>query len=172
MAHVRYQVDGVPQDGRAHAWFPQPGLTPAGFSSVRRFISGWPGTVRVPTTKAGVPGVTHSCVGLDSNYNASGTLSLSPDYVPPSAVAPDWFAPQVWLSEINELPTAPSSSGMGIRRLPARVAVEVPPVTPLGTWGPLGPSQVAMGGRKVGGRRSMIWPRVITRWPNLGGEYT
>lgn len=148
-----------------------PPLSPAGFSSIRRFITGWAGTVQVPTTKAGVPGVTKSCIGLDSNYNASGTLSVSPHYVPPSATAPDWFAPQVWLSTINELPTAPSASGMGIRRLPARAAVSVPPVTPIGQVGPLGPSKVAMGGRKVGGRRSMRWPRVVTRWPNLRGDY-
>lgn len=155
MARVRYQVDGVPQDGSAHAFFPVPSLTPAGQFSLRWTISGSPGTARVPSPRPA----------------GSFRASPSPQWAGPSDVAPDWFAPQLWVNFINELPVGPSAAGSGVRYLPGRVAQPVDPVVPLGTLGPLGPSQVVMGGRKVGGRRSMHWPRVLTRWPNLAGEY-
>lgn len=155
MATVRYQVDQVPQNAWAHAFFPTPTLSPAGQFSLRRFISGAPGTARVTSPR---PAGAYS-------------LSPSPAWRDPSHSAPDWFAPQLWLNDIRELPVGPTASGRGVCYLPHRVAETVPPVVPQGTLGPLGPSAVVMGGRKVGGRRSMHWPRVIPRWPNLSGRY-
>lgn len=142
MATVRYRVHGVP-DQWVDAFFPMPTLTPAGATSVSRFTYGAPGTYAVP---------------LSDNHNASGTLSSNPAWAPPSHVAPDYFLPQLYVNDIREL-------GPTVRYLPQRVAPIVPPVTPIGAHGPLGPSDVAMGGRKVGGLRSMFWPRARLRWP-------
>jgi hypothetical protein len=153
MATVRYQVDGVPETAWAHAFFPMPGLTPAASSSIRRFIQGYPGTERIPSPRpAGA-------------YRASP----SPQFQGPSDVAPDWFAPQLWSHDIRELPVGPTHAGTGINYLPHRKAFPVDPIVPQGTLGPLGPSQVAMTGRKVGGRRSMHWLRSVISWPSLGG---
>jgi hypothetical protein len=80
-------------------------------------------------------------------------------------VAPDWFCPQVAVQDIRRL-------GPPVSYMPHRAAQLVPPVVPVGKLGPLGPSPVVMRGRKVGGRRSMHWPRVIPRWPNLRGSYS
>lgn len=157
MASVRYQVDGVHQDSWAHAWFPTPPLSPAGTSSVRYMIHGSPGTERVPSPSP--------------RFDRTASHLAGGPYRNGSDVAPDWFAPQVWFTEIKDMPVGPSSSGLGIRYLPKRVAVEVPPVVPVNAqWGPNGPSPIAMSGRKIGGRRSMHWPRSLIRWPNLRGE--
>lgn len=157
MAHVAYQVDGVPQTEWAHAFFPTPGLTPAGATSLTRFVSGLAGTERIPSPKPA----------------GAFRASSSRQYHAPSEVAPDWFAPQIWTDYYTiHAQIAPTSGGSGVKYMPHRVAQQVPPVVPQGTLGALGPSQVAMGGRKVGGRRSMHWPRLLPRWPNLAGEYT
>jgi hypothetical protein len=155
MATVRYQVDDVPHNEWAHAFFPTPGLTPAGQFSLRRMIHGFPGTRPVPSPRPA----------------GSATLSTSSAWKPPSSVAPDTLSPQLWWDDIAELHVAPSHAGSGIRYMPHVVAVEVPPVVPIGALGPLGPARVAMTGRKVGGRRAMKWPRSIIRWPNLAGKY-
>lgn len=156
MAEVRYQVDEVPESAWAHAFFPMPSLTPAAQTSVSRFTTGYPGTVRVTSPRpAGA-------------YRAS----QSPDWHGPSDVAPDWFAPQLWLNEISQLRPGATPAGGGISYMPKPVAQEVPPVIPVNaSYGPDGPPPVAMTGRKVGGRRSMWWPRSIIRWPDLGGNY-
>lgn len=148
MATVRYQVDGVPAKWIS-AWMITPGLTPAGRFSIRRFIKGAPGTMPISSPKP--PGAFR--------------LSPSTRYSPPSEVAPDYFLPQLYVNEIAGL-----RPGCGVSYLPKPVAAVVPPVTPLGTLGPQGPSRVAMGGRKVGGRRSMSWPRAVIRWPSLTGR--
>jgi len=155
MATVRYQVDDVPTGEWAHAFFPTPGLTPHGQTSLRRMIHGYAGTRPVPSPRPA----------------GSATLSSNAAWKPPSSVAPDSFNPQLWWNDINELPIGPSNSGRGINYMPHRVAVQVDPVVPIGTYGPLGPSNIAMTGRKVGGRRAMKWPRSLVRWPNLSGSY-
>jgi hypothetical protein len=149
MAQVRYQVDGVPAYAIA-AFMPAPGTTPAGRFSIRRFIHGAPGTMPVRSPKP------------------AGAFRLSPSrqYSPPSEVAPDYFLPQLYVNEIAELPI-----GGGVSYLPKPVAAKVPPVVPQGALGPQGPARVAQSGRKVGGRRSMHWPRTIVRWPDLAGKY-
>lgn len=147
MATVRYTVEGVPPSW-ADAWFPMPTLSPAGSSSVSWSIYGAWGTEEVP---------------VSSNHTASGTLSRSPEWRPPSSVAPDWFRPQVAVQDIRRL-------GPPVRWMPSRVAQLVPPVEPQGKLGQLGPSAVVMRGRKIGGRRSMHWPRVFPFWPNLRGQ--
>lgn len=157
MPTVRYQVEEVHPSGWAAAWFPSPGLTPAGQTSVRRFIHGYPGTARVTSP---------SPAGAFS-------ASSSPAWRSPSSVAPDWIAPQLWWQDIawKGGNVGPSSSGGGVSYMPRPVAQVVPPVVPIGTLGPQGPSPIAMTGRKVGGRRAMHWPRVVIRWPDLSGRY-
>ena len=150
MATVRYQVDGVPAYA-IHAFMPTPGLSPAGSSSITRFTHGAPGTMPVPSPKPA----------------GAFRLSCSPQYSPPSEVAPDYFLPQLYFNEIAELRLAG-----GVSYLPPPVAHEVAPVTPQGAHGPQGPAKVAMAGRKVGGRRSMHWPRAIISWPDLAGRST
>lgn len=147
MARVRYRVDGVP-DAWRDAWFPTPGLTPAGATSVARFTHGAPGTVPVHTPRPA----------------GSFSLSRSPEWLPPSAVAPDATLFNEYVNFIDEFVIAG-----GVSYMPRQVAALVPPVGDIGNRGELGPSRVAMGGRKVGGRRSMHWPRVVTRWPGLRG---
>lgn len=156
MPVVRYQVDEVPANAWAEAFFPTPGLTPAGQFSLRRMITGFPGTVRVTSPRpAGA-------------YRASS----SPEWQSPSDVAPNWFAPQLWLDSYTQYAhIGATPSGGGVSYMPKQVAAPVEPVVPQGTLGPLGPSKVAMGGRKIGGRRAMHWPRVVPRWPNLNGDY-
>lgn len=149
MSTVRYKVDGVPAQ-YADAWMPMPTLSPAGATSVSWTIHASWGTEEVP---------------VSPNHKASGTLSDSPPWKDQSAVAPDWFLPQVAVQDIRLL-------GPPVRYMPGQIAQLVPPVTPLGTMGPQGPSAVVMRGRKIGGRRSMHWPRVVPRWPNLRGQYT
>ena len=143
MATVRYAVEGVPPQW-LDAWLPMPTLTPAAATSVSRFTRGAPGTLRVPSPRPA----------------GSQTMSSSPEWAPPSAVAPDWFLPQLWTNDIREL-------GPTVRYLPARVAPLVPPVEPIGALGPQGPSPVAMNGRKIGGLRAMFWPRTRVTWPRL-----
>jgi hypothetical protein len=146
VATVRYRVDGVPTQW-ADAFMPMPTLSPAGATSVRWTISAAWGTEAVP---------------VSPNHTASGTLSRSAAWAPPSAVAPDYFCPQVAVQDIRRL-------GPPVHYMPHSLAMLVDPVVPIGRLGPLGPSAVVMRGRKVGGRRSMHWPRVIPRWPGLGG---
>ena len=147
MPVVRYAVDGVPPQW-AEAFMPMPTLSPAGATSESWSIYGAWGTEEVPESP---------------NHTASGTLSRSPEWRPPSSVAPDYFLPQVAVQDIRRL-------GPPVHYLPLRAATLVEPVTPQGTLGPLGPSAVHMRGRKIGGRRSMHWPRVVPRWPNLRGQ--
>lgn len=143
MATVRYVVRDVPPQW-LDAWLPMPTLSPAGATSVSRFTFGAPGTEPVPSPRP----------------RGSMTLSSSPAWSPPSSVAPDWFLPQLYVNDIRAL-------GPTVRYLPQRVAPLVPPVESIGAVGPQGPSQVAMNGRKVGGLRSMFWPRRRIVWPPL-----
>lgn len=147
MATVRYKVEDVPSNW-ADAFMPMPTLTPAGSSSVSWTISASWGTEDVPLTPP----------------NRPGSLSRNKDWKPGSAVAPDFFRPQVAVQDITRL-------GPPVHYMPLKLAQLVDPVTPIGQRGPLGPSAVVMRGRKVGGRRSMFWPRVTARWPNLRGGY-
>lgn len=147
MSTVRYRVDGVPAKW-ADAFMPMPTLSPAGATSVSWSISAAWGTEDVPIGPS----------------NRTGTLSSNPAWKPGSAVAPDLIRPDIAVQDIRRL-------GPPVRWMPLPAAVLVPPVTPQGVQGPLGPSAVAMRGRKVGGRRSMHWPRVVPRWPNLRGGY-
>ena len=154
MSTVRYQVDEVTEDQHAHAFFPVPGITPAAQSSISRFVHGYPGTMRVASPRpAGA-------------YRASP----SSQWHPPSEVAPDWFAPQLWWNDIAELPVGPTASGRGVRFRPGPLTALIPvPVVDQSVAA--GPPPIAMRGRKIGGRRSMHWPRTLIRWPNLKGEY-
>ncbi len=161
MATVRYQVDGVPQTGWAHAWFPTPPLSPAGAFSLSRFIHGYPGTMRVASPK---PAGSH-------------TMSDSAEWMPwgSAEVGPDFFAPQLYWTDIAEQTVGATNAGNGVGYMPHRVAVDVEPMVPQGVIGIIPgrnrPAEVAMGGRKVGGVRSMHWPRSFIRWPSLSGEY-
>ncbi len=146
MSTVRYRVDDVPTQW-ADAFMPMPTLSPAGATSVSWTISAAWGTEDVP---------------VPANHTASGTLSNSPEWLPPSAVAPDYFRPDIAVQDITRL-------GPPVHYMPLRVAQLVDPVVPVGSHGPQGPSAIVMRGRKVGGRRSMHWPRVVPRWPGLGG---
>ena len=156
MATVRYQVDQVPQNEWASAFFPPPCLSPAGQFSIGRMIHGFPGTWRIQAPDAA----------------GSQTLSKNPDWAPwsDSRVSPNWFAPQLWWNDVAELGGGGSSAGNKLAYLPRRRAQVVPPFIPQGERGIQGPGPVAMGGRKIGGRRSMHWLRSIPRWPNLAGE--
>jgi hypothetical protein len=147
MSTVRYRVDGVPSQW-ADAWMPMPTQTPAGATSVSWTISASWGTEDVPLPS-----------------NRPGTLSGNPAWKPGSAVAPDLIRPDIAVQDIRRL-------GPPVRYMPGQVAQLVPPVVPIGKLGPLGPSAVVMKGRKIGGRRSMHWPRVVPRWPNLRGGYS
>lgn len=149
MATVRYKVDDVPGNW-ADAWMPMPTLSPAGATSVSWTISASWGTEEVP---------------VSPNFKASGTLSNSSAWHDQSSVAPNWIRPDIAVQDIRQL-------GPPVHYMPLPVAMLVPPVEALGTLGPQGPSRVAMRGRKIGGRRSMFWPRVVPRWPNLRGQYT
>lgn len=156
MATVRYQVDEVPESAWAEAWFPMPTPSPAAAQNQRWYnIRSTLGAERQPSPRPA----------------GAFSMSPSPAWMPPSSVAPDWFAPQISYVGIRDKQVGPTAAGTGIGYMPHPVAETVPPVVPLGTYGPLGPSQVAMGGRKIGGRRSMHWPRSIVRWPNLRGDY-
>jgi hypothetical protein len=147
MPQVRYRVDDVPPQW-ADAFMPMPTLSPAGATSVSWSIHAAWGTEQVP---------------VSPNHKASGTLSKSPEWKDPSAVAPDYFCPDVVVQDIRLL-------GPPVHYLPLPAAMLVPPVEPLGTMGPQGPPAVVMRGRKIGGRRSMHWPRVVPRWPGLNGQ--
>lgn len=140
MATVRYTVTGVPEQW-VDAFMPMPTLTATAATSVSRFTYGAPGTEPVPSPRPA----------------GSGTLSNNPAWAPPSSVAPTTFNPTLYVNDIREL-------GPQVRYLPARVASLVPAVGEIG-----GVSDVAMNGRKVGGRRSMFWPRPNTVWPNVNG---
>lgn len=146
MPTVRYRVDDVPPQW-ADAWMPMPTLSPAGATSVSHTISAAWGTEEIP---------------VSPNHTASGAMSTSPEWKPGSAVAPDYFCPDVAVQDITTL-------GPPVQYLPQPFAQLVDPVQPIGTLGPLGPSAVVMRGRKIGGRRSMQWPRVVPRWPSLSG---
>lgn len=159
MPVVRYQVDDVHADAWAHAFFPTPGLTPAGQSSLQYTIHGYPGTMQVDS-----PSPRFDWVGRHLG-GRSGVPGVG--YLNGSDVAPNWIAPQIWWNDIANI----REPGLKLHRLPFKEAQLVGPVTPLGTVGPLGPSRVAMGGRKIGGRRGMKWPRPFIRWPNLKGQY-
>jgi hypothetical protein len=145
MATVRYRVDGVPA-AYAQAWMPMPTLTPAGATSVRWTISAAWGTEPVHSPPP----------------QGRGTLSASPLWRPPSSVAPDHIRPDIAVQDIRRL-------GPPVSYMPHTMAQLVDPVTPIGERGPLGPSAVVQRGRKIGGRRSMHWPRVFPFWPNLRG---
>jgi hypothetical protein len=145
MATVRYRVDDVPAVW-ADAFMPMPTLTPAGATSVSWTISASWGTEAVPSPAPA----------------GRGTLTCSPAWLPPSAVAPDYFLPDVAVQDITRL-------GPPVRWMPLPFAQLADPATPIGSHGPQGPSAVVMRGRKVGGRRSMWWPRAVPRWPNLTG---
>ena len=147
MPTVRYRVDDVPPQW-ADAFTPMPTLSPAGATSVSHTIRAAWGTEDVP---------------VSPNHTASGTLSDSADWKPGSAVAPDYFLPDVAVQDITGL-------GPPVQYLPLPFAMLVDPVQPIGTLGPLGPSAVVMRGRKIGGRRSMHWPRVVPSWPGLNGK--
>lgn len=142
MAVVRYRVDGVPE-AWADAFFITPGLTPAGRFSTRWSIQAAWGTESVPSPAPA----------------GRGTLTNSPEWRPPSSVAPDAFLPQVAVQDIRDFKPA----GGTVKWYPSRYAT--PPV-PVGRIN-YPPPPVKMRGRKVGGRRSMHWPRTITRWPGL-----
>jgi len=146
MATVRYTVEGVPPQW-ADAFMPMPTLTPAGATSVSHTIWAAWGTEEVPLPP-----------------NRPGTLSTNPAYKSGSDVAPDWFRPDVAVQDIRRL-------GPPVRWMPLPVAELVPPVVPINQLGPQGNPAVVMRGRKVGGRRSMFWPRVVSRFPNLKGQY-
>jgi len=146
MSTVRYRVDDVPAQW-ADAFMPMPTLSPAGATSVSWTVKAAWGTEEVP---------------VSANHTAAGTLSRSDDWKPGSAVAPDHILPDVAVQDITAL-------GPPVQYLPLPAAMLVPPVTPVGTLGPLGPSAVVMRGRKIGGRRSMHWPKVVPFWPNLRG---
>lgn len=148
MSTVRYRVDDVPAQW-ADAWMPMPTLTPAGATSVSWTISASWGTEEVP---------------VSPNHKASGTVSKSPEWHDPSSVAPNWFRPDIAVQDIRRL-------GPPVHYMPLTVAQLVPPITPVGALGPEGPAPVVQRGRKIGGRRSMHWPRVVPRWPNLRGGY-
>lgn len=147
MSTVRYVVEGVPAQW-ADAFMPMPTLTPAGATSVSWTIYGAWGTEEVPLEPV----------------NRVGTLSRNPANKVGSDVAPDSFRPDVAVQDITRL-------GPPVRWMPLPVAQLVDPVTPINQLGPLGNPAVVMRGRKVGGRRSMFWPRVVPRWPNLQGRY-
>jgi hypothetical protein len=147
MSTVRYRVDDIPPQW-ADAFLPMPTLTPAAATSVSWTIHASWGTEAVP---------------VSPNHTASGSLSRSPDWLPPSAVAPDYILPDVVVQDIRLL-------GPPVHYMPMPFAQLVDPVQPIGTLNDLGPSAVVMRGRKIGGRRAMHWPRVVTRWPGLGGS--
>ncbi|HLI23583.1 MAG TPA: hypothetical protein VKU91_01405 [Acidimicrobiales bacterium] len=151
MPSVRYQVSELPQTGWANAWLPMPSLTPGAQFSLRDRISGHPGTVQVHSPRPA----------------GAYAASTSPEWQGPSAVAPNWFAPQLWVDRIDGLPVAPTNAGSGVKYLPLEEAMPAVPAAPID-----GTPPVAMRGRKIGGRRSMHWPRNIIRWPNLNGQYT
>lgn len=148
MATVRYRVDGVPP-GWIDAFTPRPTLTPAGTFSIRHTISASWGTEDIPSPRPA----------------GSARLSSSPRWHPPSDVAPDYFRPDVAVVDIRQMGGGGANAGR-IRFQPRRAAVA--PI-PVGTIN-YPPAPVAMRGRKIGGRRSMHWPRVITRWPGLDGR--
>lgn len=143
MATVRYQVDGVPA-GWADAFFPMPTLTATATTSLRHTIAGAPGTEPVPSPRP----------------RWSGRLSSSSQWAPPSEVAPDYFRPQLYVNDIRGL-------GPPVRYMPGAVQGIPPAVGYIDGHSEFGPAEVAMRGRKVGGRRSMKWPRTIIRWPDL-----
>jgi hypothetical protein len=146
MATVRYAVEGVPAQWN-DAWLPMPTLSPAGATSVSRFTFGAPGTEPVPSPRPA----------------GSMAQSTSREWAPPSAVAPTYFCPQLYINDIREL-------GPQVHYMPKRVAPLVPPVgNEIGPLGGLGPSPVAMNGRKTGGLRAMFWPRSRVSFPPLGG---
>ena len=140
MATVRYTVTGVPER-YMHAWCPTAGLTPAGQTHGDTLIYGSPGTTRVPSPRPRFDKVAREMAG-DGFQNGSD-------------VAPDWFAPQVWFTDIRN--RGPLASAGGVHYMPGREAPVPPAIRPEG-----GVSGVAMNGRKVG--KVMKWPRVITRW--------
>lgn len=140
MAVVRYRVDGVPAQYQ-DAWFPMPTLSPAGATSVSRFTFGAPGTEPVPSPRPA----------------GSGTVSDSREWAPPSAVAPTTFNPQLYINDIRQL-------GPPVHYMPGLVAQLVPPVGEVG-----GVSDVAMNGRRAGGKRAMFWKRNSVQWPNILG---
>lgn len=88
----------------AHAFFPTPGLSPAGATSIQRFTWGAPGTLRVPSPKP----------------RWSGRQSTSRAYQSPSDVAPDWFLPQLYVNDITQLRPP-------VRYMPADVIKAMPP---------------------------------------------
>lgn len=146
MAEVRYQVDGLPAGCNAHAFLPMPGLTPAGSSHGLVEVFGAPGTEPVP-----------SPAPATRPHQTRNQLERTP-----SDVAPDFFLPQLGLASTRNMGPGRSIAPGGIHYLPNDSRIPVPVGSILDQ-----PSPVKMGGRKVGGRDSMIWPRTITRWPDL-----
>jgi hypothetical protein len=137
---VRYQVDGLAGLGaNAHAFMPSPGLTPAGSSHGEVDVWGAPGTLPVPAPHPAT----------------SPHLSRSRWLRTPSDVAPDYFTPQIYVAGMRNM-RPPVHYMPNHSRIP----------TPTGSI-TTQPAPVLARGRKIGGRFSMIWPRTITRWPNL-----
>lgn len=140
MATVRYQVEQLAGLGaNAHAFMPTPGLTPAGSSHGEVDVFGAWGTMPVAAPHPAT----------------SPHLSRSPLLRTPSDVAPDYMLPQIGVAGTRNMRPP-------VRYLPNDSRIPAP----AGSITDQGP-EVRMRGRKVGGRLSQIWPRTITRWPNL-----
>lgn len=146
MTQARYQVE---QLGRgAQAWFPTMGTTPMASTHGSIEVHGSPGTSRVVSPKPA----------------GSGNVSGSKAWKSPSDVAPDWFAPQLYVTDIR--PSSLPRIAGGVRYFPNDS--EIP--HPTQDWRRV--AKEAMKGRKVGGQRAMKWPRPNIRWPNLMGQYS
>lgn len=139
MAQVRYRVDQLPAGENAHAFLPMPGLSAAGSSHGEVDVFGAWGTMPVPSPHPAT----------------SPHLSRSPLLRTPSDVAPDYFCPQIGIAGTRNMRPP-------VRYLPNHSRIPAPAGAIADQ-----PSPVLMRGRKIGTRWSMIWPRVVTRWPNI-----
>lgn len=144
MGKVRYQVDGIGGLGaNAAAFMPMPGLTPAGATHGDVDVFGAWGTLRVPAPRPATS-------PRSSSSPATGERV-------PSDVSPNYMLPQIGIAGTRNMRPP-------VRYLPQAMRHRIP--TPAGSI-TVQPSDVRQRGRKIGQRWAMIWPRTVTRWPNV-----
>lgn len=139
MAGFRYRVLDLPVVG-AGAYLPTAAINPVASSYGLVHVYGAPGTLPVPVSKP---------------ESVWAPPTSADKMTQPSWCAPDVILPSIYIASAENM--GPSQHfGMAMRR-------HTPLPVPAVTWISLAKRAMVM--RKVGGRRSIPWPRAFQRFP-------